>query len=163
MTSKIKLMPADVDRVMERENDKARHFRDADRPRFGLKIRRQPKALEDKRREGRVRTATWRNRNDETGRPESSDIARALLVALVMSPDLEERLAHEDLFLVTVALEMLELNGFSRAATKDAISRFRRSFVAGKSQMREAQDVRMQAFDTYVERAASRAESEGFR
>jgi hypothetical protein len=104
----------------------------------------------------------WRNRNDVNGRPESADIARALLVALVMSPDLDERLNREDLYLVAVALEMLELNGFSRDAAKDAIWRFRKRVIDGRSDIREAQDVRMKAFDEFVNRAAARAEAEGY-
>ena len=142
----------------------ARYFRSPDRPRtdFGLRLKRKPKPLEEKRYEGRVRTALWRNRNDQNGRPESADIARALLVALAMSPDLDERLNREDLYLTAVALEMLEMNGFSRDSVKDAIRRFRQRCIDGRASMREAQDVRMKAFDEFVERAAQRADAEGY-
>jgi hypothetical protein len=88
--------------------------------------------------------------------------ARALTVALAMSPDLEDRLEREDLHLVAVALEMLDACGFSRAATKEAIRRFRERIIDGRADMREAQDVRMKAFDEFVERAASRAKVDGF-
>ena len=142
----------------------ARYFRSPDRPRavFGLRLKRQPKPIEVKRHEGRVRTALWRQRNDQTGRPKSADIARALLVALAMSPDLDERLNREDLYLTAVALEMLEMNGFSRSATKEAIKRFRERCISGRASMREAADVRMKAFDEFVDRAYDRAEAEGF-
>jgi len=143
----------------------ARHFRVPERPRasFGLRIKSKKKPLEIVRAEGRRRTRQWRQQNDQIGRPESSDVARALLVALAMSPDLEARLADEDLFLVAVALEMLDQCGFSRESTKEAILRFRQRVVDHKVDMREAEDVRMRAFDEFVERAADRAESEGFR
>jgi hypothetical protein len=50
----------------------------------------------------------------------------------------------------------LEMCGFSRAAAKEAIFRFRQRVVDGRADMREAQDIRMRAFDEFVERAASR-------
>jgi hypothetical protein len=160
MSNANKLTPADVDEV----DRKSRYFRSPDRQRtdFGLRLKRQPQPLDEKRYNGRVRTALWRNRNDVAGRPESADVARALLVALAMSPDLDERLNREDLYLTAVALEMLEMNGFSRDSVKDAIWRFRQRCITGRAQMREAADVRMKAFDEFVERAAARAEAEGY-
>jgi hypothetical protein len=79
-----------------------------------------------------------------------------------MSPDLESRLDKEDLYLVAVALEILDQCGFSRDSTKEAIRRFRDRVVAGRADLREAQSVRLKAFDEFVERAAERAEAEGF-
>jgi hypothetical protein len=146
------------------EDRLARHFRNPDRPKadFGLRLKRKPKPPEEKRYEGRVRTASWRNRNDIQGRPESADIGRALLIALTMSPDLDARLDNEDLYLTAVALELLDQCGFSRDSVKDAIKRFRVRVRAGRSSVREAQDVRMRAFDEFVERAAARAEADGY-
>jgi hypothetical protein len=154
-----KLTPADID-----ADSAARHFRVDDRPRadFGLRIKSKKKPLEVVRANGRARTRGWRQRNDVNGRPESADIARALLVALAMSPDLESRLDTEDLYLVAVALEILDQCGFSRESTKEAIRRFRERVVDGRADLREAQSVRMRAFDEFVEKAASRAEADGF-
>jgi hypothetical protein len=64
--------------------------------------------------------------------------------------------------MTAVALEMLEECGFSREATKEAIYRFRQRVIDGRTDMREAQDVRMRAFDEFVERAADRAAAEGY-
>jgi hypothetical protein len=154
------LTPADVDEI----DRKSRYFRNPDRPsaNFGLRLKRKPKPIEEKRAFGRVRTALWRNRNDVAGRPESADIGKALLVALAMSPDLDSRLEREDLYLVAVTLELLEMNGFSRDSVKEAIKRFRVRCIDGRAEMREAQDVRMKSFDEFVERAAGRAEAEGY-
>jgi hypothetical protein len=142
------------------QHSAASSFRIPERPRadFGLKAKKKPaKPVELRRAHGRARTRGWRQRNDQNGRPESSDIARALLVALAMAPDLDQRLEREDLFMTAVALEMLDMCGFSRAATKEAIYRFRQRVIDGRTDMREAQDVRMRAFDEFVERAADRA------
>ena len=143
----------------------SRHFRVPERPRadFALRIKAKPIPIEIKRANGRKRTRQWRQQNDQIGRPESADVARALLVALAMSPDLEARLEDEDLFLVAVALELLDACGFSRESTKKTIRRFRQRVVDRKVDMREAQDVRMRAFDEFVECAAARADAEGFR
>jgi hypothetical protein len=157
--------PATLTPEMIDAHSAASHFRIAERPRadFGLKAKKKPaKPVELRRAHGRARTRGWRQRNDQNGRPESSDIARALLVALAMSPDLDRRLEREDLYLVAVALEMLEMCGFSRAAAKEAIFRFRERVIDGRAEMREAEDVRMKAFDEFVERAASRAKVDGF-
>jgi hypothetical protein len=142
----------------------AASFRVAERPRadFGLKLKKKQKPIELRRAHGRARTRDWRVRNDVNGRPESSDIGRALLVALAMSPDLEERLDRADLYLTAVSLELLEMNGFSRAATKEAIFRFRQRCIDGRAEMREAQAVRLRAFDEFCERAADRAVRDGF-
>jgi hypothetical protein len=142
----------------------ASHFRIPERPRADfLKAKKKPaKPVELRRAYGRERTRGWRQRNDQNGRPESADIARALLVALAMSPDLDRRLEREDLYLVAVALEMLEMCGFSRAAAKEAIFRFRQRVVDGRADMREAEDVRMKAFDEFVDRASNRAAVDGF-
>jgi hypothetical protein len=143
----------------------ASHFRVPERPRaaFALKIRKKVLPVELRRAKGRARTRAWRQQNDVIGRPESADVARALLVALAMSPDLDARLEDEDLFLVAVALELLDQCGFTRAAAKEAIKRFRQKVIDGRADMREAQNVRMKSFDEFVERAGARAKAEGFR
>jgi hypothetical protein len=148
----------------DEDDRKSRYFRNPDRPsaNFGLRLKRKPVPIEQKRYNGRVRTASWRNRNDAAGRPESADIAKALLIALAMSPNLDQRLEREDLYLTAVALELLELNGFSRDAVKDAIWRFRQRVTDGHTGMRESQDVRMKSFDEFVNKAAARAEAEGY-
>jgi hypothetical protein len=155
-----KLTAADID-----ADSASRHFRNDDRPRadFGLKLKRKPKPLELLRANGRARTRGWRQRNDQIGRPESADIARALLVALALAPDLEDRLDKADSYLVAVAIEMLDMSGFSKDSTKDAIRRFRQRVIDGRADMREAQAVRLKAFDEFCERAAERAGREGFR
>ena len=154
-----KLTAADID-----ADSAARHFRSPDRPRsnFGLKLRKKPKPAEIVRANGRARTRAWRQHNDRMGRPESTTVARALLIALAMAPDSDERLDREDSYLVAVMIEMLDLSGYSRDSVKETIRKFRQRVIDGRAELREADDVKFRAFDEYCEKAESRAYAEGF-
>jgi hypothetical protein len=159
MAQPAKLTPADID-----ADSAARHFRSDDRPRsdFGLRTKAKKKPLELVRAIGRARTRAWRQRNDSEGRPESNTVGRALLIALAMSPDLDQRLDKGDAYLVAVMMEILDLSGYSKESVKSAIHRFRQRVVDGRAEVHEADAVRFKAFDEFCERAESRARDEGF-
>jgi hypothetical protein len=159
MAQAAKLTPEDID-----ADSATRHFRSDDRPRsdFGLRTGKNKKPLEIVRAFGRARTRAWRQRNDSEGRPESAVVARALLIALAMAPDSDERLDRADSYLVAVMLEMLDLSGFSKESAKEAIRKFRQRVIDGRAEVHEADAVRFKAFDEFCERAESRARDEGF-
>lgn len=85
-----------------------------------------------------------------------------LIACCVTAPDFAERLEKEDLTLIAVALEILEMSGWSRAAVKEAMHRFRDRVTASRIMLGESQSVRLAAFDEFVDKAAARATAEGF-
>jgi hypothetical protein len=85
----------------------------------------------------RLRTAAWRNMNDQKGRPTSEQIGKALLVAVCTSQDFK-RLLDADLSIVGIAVEDMVVRGFSRGEIHDVMRRIRHRHVDSADRMREA-------------------------
>lgn len=73
----------------------------------------------------RLRTAAWRSDNDRRGRPSSDQIGRALLMAVVTSPDFAD-LVEGELTVVRMALNSMQENGFDLAEVQDVMRKIRR-------------------------------------
>jgi hypothetical protein len=73
----------------------------------------------------RLRTAAWRNEQDQLGRPEASVIAMALLKALCTIESVEQ-VDEKFAGIMTKALQDLEARGFSLAETKAVMRRLRK-------------------------------------
>lgn len=121
---------SDVDNLVG-QIDKTREsvfFRDPDRPStkfIGSRQRQDPRV---RRAKTRARTAAWRNDLDRLRRPESADIGKALVTALVTSKNLLDMTEPEIRF-VTAALAELESRGFDRAQTLRVLRRLRNRMV----------------------------------
>ncbi|MBN8974124.1 MAG: hypothetical protein J0H51_19200 [Rhizobiales bacterium] len=89
----------------------------------------------------RLRTAAWRRDNDAKGRPTSDQIGRALLMAVVTSPDFAD-LVEGELTVVRRALNSMQSNGFDLAQTQDVMRRLRRRHSNAVDRDAEAGDVR---------------------
>jgi len=88
----------------------------------------------------RLRTAAWRRSNDDRGRPTADQIGRALLMAVVTSPDFADLLDNE-LTVVRRALNAMRANGFDLAETQDVMRRIRRRHVNAVDHDAESGDV----------------------
>lgn len=73
----------------------------------------------------RLRTAAWRADNDRRGRPSADQIGRALLMAVVTSPDFAYLLDSE-LSVVRRALNAMQANGFDLLEMQDVMRKIRR-------------------------------------
>lgn len=73
----------------------------------------------------RLRTAAWRAENDKRARPTSDQIGRALLMAVVTSPDFASLIDNE-LTVVRRALNAMSENGFSISEVQDVMRKIRR-------------------------------------
>ena len=76
----------------------------------------------------RLRTAAWRAENDRRARPTSDQIGRALLMAVVTSPDFASLIDNE-LTVVRRALNAMSENGFSISEVQDVMRKIRRRHV----------------------------------
>jgi hypothetical protein len=116
----------EVDTLVD-QIDKTREsvfFRDPDRPSTTFMPARKKEDPRIRRAKTRARTAAWRNDLDRQRRPESADIGKALLLALVMSKNLLDMTQPEVQF-VTAALDDLAVRGFDRAQTLKVLRRLR--------------------------------------
>lgn len=89
----------------------------------------------------RLRTAAWRRSNDERGRPTADQIGRALLMAVVTSPDFAD-LIDRELTVVRRALNSMQSNGFDLNEIQDVMRRIRRRHSNSVDRDAEAGDVR---------------------
>jgi len=90
----------------------------------------------------RLRTAAWRRSNDERGRPSSDQIGRALLMAVVTSPDFGN-LVDNELTVVRRALNAMQSNGFDLNEIQDVMRRIRRRHSNSVDRDAEAGDVQL--------------------
>jgi hypothetical protein len=73
----------------------------------------------------RLRTAAWRNEQDQLCRPEAAVIAMALLKALCTSESVEQ-IDEKSVGILTKALHDLEARGFSLVETRAVMRRLRK-------------------------------------